>query len=349
MNNKTARQDLETVIRIEDLSVDSMRKLRAIQDWLRGQANCAEGGAFTNTDRKTVENYLRYLDGIEAVDVGHSVDLDMERDLVHQLLAKIDTARAQGGAVEPVITNEMKAECMGEFEVSVTQDCGRCLVEGLDENCEQCDGELVYQRIVTVPWDLCKEIYKAMAKFDPSRATHPPAPAQGVPEGYALVPVHATADMVRRGKRAHGEEFLFHQDPDSNIQGIWKAMLAIAPQPPEAPNHPSGEQSTSPGDGWVRCEDEALSKVLEEIAAERQRQDGKWGGPDHDDQKSANDFVQHAQDYAGWARVMAGMGSLEKYRRRMMQVAALAVAAVQATDRALKRPQPPKDNTQEGE
>ena len=32
MDNKTARQDLETVIRVEDLALGSMRKLKAIQD-----------------------------------------------------------------------------------------------------------------------------------------------------------------------------------------------------------------------------------------------------------------------------------------------------------------------------
>jgi len=86
------------------------------------------------------------------------------------------------------------------------------------------------------------------------------------------------------------------------------------------------------------------NKVLTEIAAERERQDRKWGGPEHDDQKAPNDFVQHIQDYAGWARVMAGMGSMDKYRRRMVQVAALAVAAVETTDRCCDNP--PK---QEGE
>lgn len=42
MDNKTARQDLETVIRVEDLALGSMRKLRAIQDWLRAEAAPAQ-------------------------------------------------------------------------------------------------------------------------------------------------------------------------------------------------------------------------------------------------------------------------------------------------------------------
>lgn len=47
MDNKTARQDLETVIRVEDLALGSMRKLRAIQDWLRAEA------AITNQPAQT--------------------------------------------------------------------------------------------------------------------------------------------------------------------------------------------------------------------------------------------------------------------------------------------------------
>ncbi|WP_138438535.1 hypothetical protein [Marinobacter alexandrii] len=81
-----------------------------------------------------------------------------------------------------------------------------------------------------------------------------------------------------------------------------------------------------PADGWIS-----------EVKAERQRQDQKWGGPSHDDQHRPETFAQLIEDYSGWARVMAGMGSLDKYRRRMIQVAALAGAAVEATDRALQR------------
>lgn len=74
-------------------------------------------------------------------------------------------------------------------------------------------------------------------------------------------------------------------------------------------------------------------KVLGMVAAERERQDGKWGGPQHDDEHSTAEFVQLIQDYAAWARVMAGMGSREKARRRLVQVAALAVAAVESIER----------------
>ncbi|MBK5230230.1 MAG: hypothetical protein JJE27_03555 [Thermoleophilia bacterium] len=74
--------------------------------------------------------------------------------------------------------------------------------------------------------------------------------------------------------------------------------------------------------------------VLADVAAERSRQDAKWGGAEHDDKHSTADFVQLIEDYAGWARVMAGMRSDGKARERLIQVAALAVAAVERIDRA---------------
>lgn len=140
--------------------------------------------------------------------------------------------------------------------------------------------------------------------------THP-SQSQGVPE-----------EMTARDFYESGD-FLLSQDVDAceqQAEGWNKCRRAIL-STPAAPQ----------ADEWVN-----------DVVAERKRQDEKWGGPVHDDQKSPNDFVQHIEDYAGWARVMAGMGSLDKYRRRMVQVAALAGAAIEASDRRLKRPQPPE-------
>lgn len=110
------------------------------------------------------------------------------------------------------------------------------------------------------------------------------------------------------------------------------------------------ENPDNPGDVCDDCAADAPQPEsggwIADVTAERQRQDRKWGGPEHDDRKSPNDFVQHIEDYAGWARVMAGMGSFDKYRRRMVQVAALAGAAVEASDRAVSRAQSPAE--QEG-
>lgn len=78
---------------------------------------------------------------------------------------------------------------------------------------------------------------------------------------------------------------------------------------------------------------ENLRRCLWMLAHERMRQDEKWGGPEHDDTHSTADFVQLVQDYAGWARVMSGMGSADKAQRRMLQAAALALADVERTMR----------------
>lgn len=80
-----------------------------------------------------------------------------------------------------------------------------------------------------------------------------------------------------------------------------------------------------------------MYNVLNDIRAERDRQNAKWGGAANDDQHTVGEFVQLIQDYAGWARTMATMNSPEKARRRLVQVAALAVACVEAMDRAAHR------------
>lgn len=77
----------------------------------------------------------------------------------------------------------------------------------------------------------------------------------------------------------------------------------------------------------------AMTEVMLQIVAERERQDAKWGGPAHDDSHTTAEFVQIIQDYAGGARVMAGMNSADKAERRLIQVAALAVAAVESSRR----------------
>lgn len=77
--------------------------------------------------------------------------------------------------------------------------------------------------------------------------------------------------------------------------------------------------------------------ILAQIDAERERQIEKWGGPVKsafiDDSWNALDWKEMIDDYTAWARRMATMGSWDKSRRRFIQVAALAVAAVEAIDR----------------
>lgn len=76
--------------------------------------------------------------------------------------------------------------------------------------------------------------------------------------------------------------------------------------------------------------------VLTDVENERLRQIAKWGSPSEtDDIYTPLDWHEMISDYNGWARRMAAMGSVEKARRRYVQIAALAVAAVESLDRQI--------------
>jgi len=69
--------------------------------------------------------------------------------------------------------------------------------------------------------------------------------------------------------------------------------------------------------------------IYDSIRDERDRQDAKWGGPEHDDEHSTNDFIAYLTKHAGRA-VDADPHEL---REQMIRVAALAVAVVEKIDR----------------
>ena len=77
--------------------------------------------------------------------------------------------------------------------------------------------------------------------------------------------------------------------------------------------------------------------VMAEVAAERMQQDQQWGGAAHDDKLESDDWVLKINLQADAAM---GVGGPE-FRERMVKIAALGVAAVQAWDRNDARPQPP--------
>lgn len=66
--------------------------------------------------------------------------------------------------------------------------------------------------------------------------------------------------------------------------------------------------------------------MWDEIVAERHRQDVRWGGPDHDDEHYPSDWVSYIKEHAD--KALNG-----NYRQRLIEVAALAVAAVESYDR----------------
>jgi hypothetical protein len=73
--------------------------------------------------------------------------------------------------------------------------------------------------------------------------------------------------------------------------------------------------------------------ALLDVEAEREYQDRKWGGPANDDLQAEADWLAYIAEYAGGA----GRAANYDFRTRMVKVAALAVAAVEAHDRKLSR------------
>jgi hypothetical protein len=85
----------------------------------------------------------------------------------------------------------------------------------------------------------------------------------------------------------------------------------------------------------MRSTDDELHtrSVLDDVFNERDRQVSKWTGTFNDDDYTPFDWHEMIADYNAWARRMMTMNSPDKARRRYIQIAALAVAAVEALDR----------------
>lgn len=67
------------------------------------------------------------------------------------------------------------------------------------------------------------------------------------------------------------------------------------------------------------------------ILQERERQDLKWGGPKHDDKHGLHDWVAFIIKHLGKAVTWPINRSV--FRRQMIRVAALAIAALEWLDR----------------
>lgn len=82
--------------------------------------------------------------------------------------------------------------------------------------------------------------------------------------------------------------------------------------------------------------------VLFEVAKERGRQDAKWGGPAHDDQHTTEEFAEFIEGRAYKVRALdranrekpLTYGQLKTPRQILLEIAALAVAAVERLDRS---------------
>lgn len=79
-----------------------------------------------------------------------------------------------------------------------------------------------------------------------------------------------------------------------------------------------------------------MDAILAEIKAERERQDAKWGGAKYDDGHPPEDWVSLLGDRVEKVSIEIEPWYANRpgeYRRRLIQVAAVAVAAVEAWER----------------
>lgn len=74
----------------------------------------------------------------------------------------------------------------------------------------------------------------------------------------------------------------------------------------------------------------ARAGVLDEVAAERRRQDQLWGGEAHDDRHTPYDWFTYLQKQLNRFRVHKNWSDK---RERLIKIAALAVAAIESGDR----------------
>ena len=75
--------------------------------------------------------------------------------------------------------------------------------------------------------------------------------------------------------------------------------------------------------------------IYKDISDERARQDTKWGGRKHDDKHSKHEWLGYIREhtYKAEKEGIYGKGDGEAYRKRLVEVAALAVAAIESYDR----------------
>jgi len=93
---------------------------------------------------------------------------------------------------------------------------------------------------------------------------------------------------------------------------------------------------------FVTVPTNAQANALLDVAKERYKQDRKWGGPAHDDKHDAADWCEYivkrldkvyGNGFVSTDPVTPGDGMGKRFRARMVQIAALAVAAIEACDR----------------
>lgn len=79
--------------------------------------------------------------------------------------------------------------------------------------------------------------------------------------------------------------------------------------------------------------DEGRFSIFEDVEMERERQDKLWGGPTNDDQHNRRDWLDFILHQVNQAETAATEDDGGRYRKQLMQIAALAVAGIESYDR----------------
>lgn len=74
-------------------------------------------------------------------------------------------------------------------------------------------------------------------------------------------------------------------------------------------------------------------RAIADALLEREYQDKKWGGPSHDDTETEENWVKYITEYAN----AQGRAKDYDFRKRLVKVAALALAAIESIDRTVKK------------
>ena len=96
------------------------------------------------------------------------------------------------------------------------------------------------------------------------------------------------------------------------------------------------EMESGAAEGFIAAvAPDSLARVLSEVEDRRKEQDAQWGGPKHDDDHRPSDWARYMRKFISRAnkqypRVKADW---EIYESRLLDVAALAVAAIQSSRR----------------
>lgn len=78
---------------------------------------------------------------------------------------------------------------------------------------------------------------------------------------------------------------------------------------------------------------EPSTYIFRQILIEREHQNQKWGGIEHDAAHFECDWIEFLEDHCGEAYLHIEDGSpVEVYRHNLIEIAALAVAAIEALD-----------------